>query len=546
MQEENTNYTPPVYPTGKSKKAIPTFIGIAIIVIVAILLFGGVFAWQYFVIQNNPTQNNQLKFQTSGDITSPVLLGVGETGKWTVNKIGENIIYGVDWESAGFNVDNYQKGIVPNSQNSNVFTHSYSKKGIYTIQFFAKDIKTNTMIPLVDSSVEIRVGVPGAPTISSINPSHGAVGTVVTIIGSNFTRYGNLVSLGKQELMGASATVNNLESIDGQTLKFTVPATVFKPTDSPSSNSSEIPAELGKYDVAVNNTNGGSYAKNNSISFTIDSPDQTAGRKTYTNNEFGYQIEYPNNWVVDANAASLNKNDQGDALFCPPELQDPNSINGFTGLNGGCSVGKTNGGSINPEAPIVLYQYSSAQDHNCSHADLGSDKEGKYCYNLVLVNQDQKYSSIYGQMLSTFKFTTPAAQILYVDKVNGYQLKLPSDWTGYKVIDGKFLLPTSDKTWYETINGNDTYGYASVFAILKYSIDDWNKMKESCGLPNGQNWGPGCFTDDGALGKNNTSFFVAVWPNAGPDVGGDAQYGKLREEVTGPNYLKNNFSIISK
>ena len=49
MQEQNTNYTPPVYSTGKPRKTIPPFIGIAIIVVVAVLLFGGIFAYQYFI-----------------------------------------------------------------------------------------------------------------------------------------------------------------------------------------------------------------------------------------------------------------------------------------------------------------------------------------------------------------------------------------------------------------------------------------------------------------------------------------------------------------
>jgi hypothetical protein len=49
--EQNTNYIPPVQPAspvGKPRKTIPPFVGIVIIVVVAVLLFGGVFAWQYF------------------------------------------------------------------------------------------------------------------------------------------------------------------------------------------------------------------------------------------------------------------------------------------------------------------------------------------------------------------------------------------------------------------------------------------------------------------------------------------------------------------
>ncbi|MCX6717264.1 MAG: hypothetical protein NTU76_01130 [Candidatus Taylorbacteria bacterium] len=70
MQEENTNYTPPVYQVGKPKKAISTFLGIAIIVLVAIVLFGGVFAWQYFTTKVKfccGTEN-----QTAGSVPSEV------------------------------------------------------------------------------------------------------------------------------------------------------------------------------------------------------------------------------------------------------------------------------------------------------------------------------------------------------------------------------------------------------------------------------------------------------------------------------------------
>lgn len=63
MEEGNTNYTPsnipPVYPAEnpkieKPRKTIPPFIGIAIVVLVALILFGGVFAYQYFSAKSQP------------------------------------------------------------------------------------------------------------------------------------------------------------------------------------------------------------------------------------------------------------------------------------------------------------------------------------------------------------------------------------------------------------------------------------------------------------------------------------------------------------
>ena len=82
MQEQNTNYTPPVdkktLPASATPKAlqagIPPFIGIAIIIVVAAILFGGVFAYQYFAGESGQNseffgssqKTNQTQTQTAG------------------------------------------------------------------------------------------------------------------------------------------------------------------------------------------------------------------------------------------------------------------------------------------------------------------------------------------------------------------------------------------------------------------------------------------------------------------------------------------------
>ncbi|MGB8816256.1 MAG: hypothetical protein WCC74_03455 [Minisyncoccia bacterium] len=162
--------------------------------------------------------------------------------------------------------------------------------------------------------------------------------------------------------------------------------------------------------------------------------------KTYTNKKFGYQIKYPNDWIYDVNLFDESNFGEGGIVFCPPEFQDLNSTNGLTGLKGGCKVGKTNGGSISPEAPIALFQYNSAQNYDCSHADLGSDKEGKYCYNLVLT--DKKYSSVYSQIFTTFKFTSTSTQ-------PSITVLSPNGGEAYKVGSQQVVTwnaPTSTKT----------------------------------------------------------------------------------------------------
>ena len=141
------------------------------------------------------------------------------------------------------------------------------------------------------------------------------------------------------------------------------------------------------------------------ISQTTTPSDQTVDWQTYINNKYEYQINYPSDWVVDVNLLSQNNMGEGDGVFCPSELQYQNNING----NVGCKVGKTNGGSIAPEAPISLFQCDPKSDigtENCQAykgVNLGIDQDGKYFYKLVI--SDQKYLATYNQMIKTFKFT---------------------------------------------------------------------------------------------------------------------------------------------
>lgn len=89
MQEQNTNYIPPVYPADKPKKVIPTFIGIAIIIVVAVVLFGGVFAWQYFYKMPDAVSPQQIQDKTAG----PALSEVEGWKTYTNSQYGFNIKY---------------------------------------------------------------------------------------------------------------------------------------------------------------------------------------------------------------------------------------------------------------------------------------------------------------------------------------------------------------------------------------------------------------------------------------------------------------------
>jgi hypothetical protein len=177
---------------------------------------------------------------------------------------------------------------------------------------------------------------------------------------------------------------------------------------------------------------------------------ETSDWQTYTNTKYGYEIKYPTGWITDVNLASYNNFGEGDVAFCPPELQDPSAVNGLTGVKPGCNVRKTNGGSINPEAPIVLFQYLvqsylvKSSDCSSQTGNLRVDQTGKYCYKLVLA--DQKYSDVYNQMLSTFKFTTAVGSSGDWGKYTNDQLMgmVDENWKDkamyFKGVEGNFII----------------------------------------------------------------------------------------------------------
>ena len=101
----------------------------------------------------------------------------------------------------------------------------------------------------------------GAPTIASLTPSSGPLGTDVTIVGTNFTAENNVVQFSSAaRSFDAGSPVG---SGDGTHLEFRVTAC---PSYMPRCPMAYIPA--GNYAVTVRNANGTS----NSVIFAIVSP----------------------------------------------------------------------------------------------------------------------------------------------------------------------------------------------------------------------------------------------------------------------------------
>lgn len=145
--------------------------------------------------------------------------------------------------------------------------------------------------------------------------------------------------------------------------------------------------------------------------------------KTYKNEEYGYEIQYPKDWSHDPNLLR----GEPSMVFCPPEFsdQDPEI---------GCEWQSHGGHMPSSSAPILLfgdkwedlpgitkeekkgYQWCKLEEirdinnisievRNCDGRRIAfcESIDNKYLYRLDLVG-DSKFLDIFNQMISTFRF----------------------------------------------------------------------------------------------------------------------------------------------
>lgn len=93
----------------------------------------------------------------------------------------------------------------------------------------------------------------GMPTIQYLSPNSGAVGSTVTVYGSNFSTSGNTVHFG-------NGIITNLNSVDGRSVSFVVPTQLV--------GYNSQPVYLGAYNVLVTNASG---FTSNEMTYTVNS-----------------------------------------------------------------------------------------------------------------------------------------------------------------------------------------------------------------------------------------------------------------------------------
>lgn len=154
------------------------------------------------------------------------------------------------------------------------------------------------------------------------------------------------------------------------------------------------------------------------LEFTNLSSANAANWKTYTNTQFGYQINYPLGWVTGISTI-LNGSP---VVFCPSTFADSD-------ITVVCKV--KSAGHLDTYAMMLLRRWTiNDAPKYLGNRHLWTDPSGKYVIELQLA--DTNYKDIFDQMVSTFKFNqTTSADTLnwktYSNNKFGFEIKYPAD-----------------------------------------------------------------------------------------------------------------------
>jgi peptidoglycan hydrolase-like protein with peptidoglycan-binding domain len=241
-------------------------------------------------------------------VSGPQTLNINQEGTWKVtayDKNGGTLSYSVVWGDEVSPTPMLSSSEGAKVQQTATFTHSYSQAGIYTPKFTVTNIDTNCLAMsakgdpamfycpnTASASLSVNVGeiiIPNqAPTISSISPSSGVIGSQVTIYGSGFVKdscAGKAVCTAEYQRLntikfGDSNSENdpNYNHIGAnsivcfrypcpESITFTVPSSYYAAClhSNPACDMMTRMIQPGTYEVSVMNENGTS----NAVKFTV-------------------------------------------------------------------------------------------------------------------------------------------------------------------------------------------------------------------------------------------------------------------------------------
>ena len=231
----------------------------------------------YYPNQNTYPYYNQAP--TISAVNGPQTLNVNQMGTWTMiasSLNSGNLTYSVNWGDQPVYAYGVNSSSIYLPQQSATFTHTYTQAGTYRPVFTVTNSSgqsANTSLSVVVSG---SINYYNAPTISSISPTSGRVGTQVTIYGRGFNT--NIVCFAYPCVNNNSSsnTINlgmsiipNVYSSDGTSLTFTIPAYTNSACQysSPACVIPQYQIIPGTYPVFVTNTNGTSNVSSFSVTY---------------------------------------------------------------------------------------------------------------------------------------------------------------------------------------------------------------------------------------------------------------------------------------
>lgn len=223
--------------------------------------------YNIYVTNSRGENSNRLPFSvTSGagfgnqpsvfGVSGPNTLDLSESGTWRMNVFGPanslvtiDVIWGDEHQQQSFDATKQSKFLDSNGTRTFSFSHTYRRNGVYSPTFV---VSNSYGANSASATVVVGDGInTDGLSLSTLSPASGRVGSQVTLFGSGFTSFDNVVHFG----VGGQRNVPSVSN--GSAIYFTIPSSI-SPCDVilGTCNVGSVVVGPGTYPIFVTNSKG--------------------------------------------------------------------------------------------------------------------------------------------------------------------------------------------------------------------------------------------------------------------------------------------------